>query len=117
MPLPITLIMIESDPLSSHKPAEGIRLAAGLHVWKRTEIQLLLCGPAAFCLQEFHDDCIDEDNFTHYLPMVRESKSPVFVDGRFADREMLAPELWPFSYVDSAQIADLLAKAKNIIRL
>ena len=71
MSLPRTLVMIETDPRSSARPAEGIRIAAGIGVWKKTEVTLLLRGPAGYSLQEYADELIDEDNFVRYLPIHR----------------------------------------------
>ena len=60
MALPKTLVVIETDPRSSARPAEGIRIAAGIGAWKKTDVTLLLRGPAAYSLQEFADELVDE---------------------------------------------------------
>ena len=38
MPLPKTLVIIETDPRTSARPAEAIRIAAGIGVWKKTDV-------------------------------------------------------------------------------
>ena len=74
MSLPKTLVIIETDPRTSARPAEAIRSAAGIGVWKKTDVTLLLRGPVAgYSLQEYADELVDEDNFTRYLPLVAES--------------------------------------------
>jgi len=35
MSLPKTLVMIETDPRTSPRPAEAIRIAAGIGAWKK----------------------------------------------------------------------------------
>src|ERR1700677_1591175 len=80
MSLPKTLVVIETDPRASARPAEAIRIAAGIGVWKKTDVTLLLRGPVAgYSLQEYADDLVDEDNFTRYLPLVAESPRPIYL--------------------------------------
>ena len=82
MSLPTTLVMIETDPRTSARPAEAIRIAAGIGVWKKTDVTLLLRGPVAgYSLQEYADELVDEDNFTRYLPLVAESPRPILSRG------------------------------------
>ncbi len=109
--------MIDGDPRISHRPAEGIRIAAGLQPWKRTEIVVLLRGPAGYVLQEFHDELVDEDNFTHYLPMLRDAKIPVWVEASFADREAIQDSPWPHQFADLVKMAELVRSARNVITL
>ena len=47
MSLPKTLVIVETDPRTSARAAEGIRIAAGIGVWKKTDVTLLLRGPVA----------------------------------------------------------------------
>ena len=77
MSLPKTLVIIETDPRTSPRPAEAIRIAAGIGAWKKTDVTLLLRGPVAgYSLQEYADELVDEDNFTRYLPLVAEQPRP-----------------------------------------
>src|ERR1700759_1274057 len=85
MSLPRTLVLIETDPRTSARPAEGIRIAAGIGAWKKTDVTLLLRGPAGYSLPEYADELIEEDNFTRYLPMVAEGLRPIYVEDSFED--------------------------------
>ena len=78
--------MIETDPRSSARPAEGIRIAAGIGAWKKTDVTLVLRGPVAgYSLQEYADELVDEDNFTRYLPFVVEAPRPIYLEDSFTD--------------------------------
>ncbi|MDB6125585.1 MAG: hypothetical protein JWQ71_4578 [Pedosphaera sp.] len=76
---PSVLLVITSDPRVSPKPAEAIRIAAGVGVWKKIEMTLYLRGAAILALSEHPDDLVDEDNYTRYLPMIGEGNNPIYV--------------------------------------
>jgi len=118
MSLPKTLVIIETDPRTSLRPAEAIRIAAGIGVWKKTDVTLLLRGPVAgYCLQEYADDLIDEDNFTRYLPLVAESPRPIYLEDSFADTAALAGSAWKYEIISPARTADLVRSNDYLIRL
>jgi len=73
------LIIVASDPRASRRPAEAVRIAAGVGVWKKVSIALYLRGAAALALNESTDDLQDEENFIRYLPMIGESGNAIYV--------------------------------------
>ena len=117
MSLPRTLVMIQTDPRTSARPAEGIRIAAGIGAWKKTEVTLLLRGPAAYSLQEYADELIDEDNFTRYLPLVAEGSRPIYVEDSFADFSALDGSPWRYEVIDSQRSTELVQENEYVIRL
>lgn len=76
---PRVLFIITSDPRKSGKAAEAIRIAAGVSAWKKTEVSVYLRDAAVLALGEDTADLVNEDNFTRYLPMLAETKNPVYV--------------------------------------
>jgi hypothetical protein len=117
MDLPKTLVIIETDPRSSARPAEGIRIAAGIGAWRKTEVTLLLRGPAAYSLQEFADELVDEDNFVRYLPLVAEHPQPILVENSFTDWGALEGSAFSYRRVDAAEVHSLLGAHDYLIRL
>ena len=118
MSLPKTLVIIETDPRSSARPAEGIRIAAGIGAWKKTDVTLLLRGPVAgYSLQEYADELVDEDNFTRYLPIVAEQPRPIYVEDSFTDLAALEGSPWKYEVVPNARVAELLRENEYLIRL
>lgn len=73
------LFVIASDPRESHRPAEAVRIAAGVGAWKKAEVNVYLLGEARRILDEPAGDFIDEEHFTRYLPMLQEGGGQVFV--------------------------------------
>ena len=117
MSLPKTLVMIETDPRTSARPAEGIRIAAGIGAWKKTDVTLLLRGPAGYSLQEYADELKDEDNFTRYLPLVAESDQPILVEDSFTDLQALEGSAFRYEIFPRAKTAELVAQHDYLIRL
>src|SRR5271154_4565081 len=108
MPLPTTLVIVETDPRISARPAEGIRIAAGIGAWKKTDVTLLLRGPAGYSLQEYADELVDEDNFTHYLPLVAELPRPIYVEDSFTDQAALTGSPWRHEFISPVRTAELI---------
>jgi hypothetical protein len=117
MTLPRTLVLIETDPRTSARPAEGIRIAAGIGAWKKTDVTLLLRGPAGYSLQEYADELIDEANFTRYLPLVAEGSRPIYLEDSFADRAALAGSPWRYEIIGRERAAQLVRENDYLIRL
>ncbi len=67
------LFIIASDPRTSPRPAEAIRIAAGVRAWRKVAVTVYLRGAAVLALSEFPEDLADGDNFSRYLPLLRES--------------------------------------------
>jgi hypothetical protein len=118
MSLPKTLVIIETDPRTSARPAEAIRIAAGIGVWKKTDVTLLLRGPVAgYSLQEYVDELVDEDNFTRYLPLVAEFPRPIYLEDSFTDTAALDGSPWKYEIVPLAKTAELVRTHDYLIRL
>ena len=64
------LFVIASDPRTSHRPAEAIRIAAGVSAWKKVDVSLYLHGEAARMLDDAAGDFVDEEHIERYLPML-----------------------------------------------
>ena len=117
MSLPKTLVMVETDPRTSARPAEGIRIAAGIGAWKKTDVTLLLRGPAGYSLQEYADELFDEENFSHYLPLVADLPRPIYVEDSFTDLAALESSPWKYEIIPPARTAELVRAHDYLIRL
>ena len=118
MSLPKTLVIIETDPRTSARPAEGVRIAAGIGAWKKTDVTLLLRGPVAgYSLQEYADELVDEDNFTRYLPIVVEGPRPIYLEDTFTDVAALEGSPWKYEIIPATKTAELIRGNDYLIRL
>lgn len=110
------LFIVNSDPRSSPRPAEAIRVAAGLGVWQKVEVTLVLCESAALALREFPDELVDEDNFTRYLPIIGEWGRPVLVETGAPFLADLGEPPVRFERINVTQLASLAAAADYVLR-
>src|SRR5271167_2650734 len=117
MSLPKTLMLIETDPRTSHRPAEGIRIAAGIGAWRKTDVTLLLRGPAGYSLQEYADELVDEDNFVRYLPIVAESPRPIYLEDSFTDAVALRGSAVSYETICAERTAELIREHDYLMLL
>lgn len=114
--IPRVLLLVTGDPRTSARPAEAIRLAAGVGTWRKAEVSLYLRGPAVLALGEWVDELVDEDNFTRYLPIVRDFGRPIRVQRGAGELAELGEPPLPFEEIDDAQLAALVAEATYVLR-
>jgi len=110
------LFIITGDPRSSPRPAEAIRIAAGVGTWQKTEVSVYLRDAAVLALGERVDQLVDEESFTRYFPMVAECGRHIYVqqDAPLL-LEMGRPAL-PFEEIDDAKLAQLAADSTYVAR-
>ena len=113
---PRVLIVVDSDPRTSGRPAEAIRMAAGIGTWRKAEVLIYLRGAAILSLSEYSDEWIDEDNFTRYLPILQEWGRPVYVQEGASELALLGEPLTPFEEVSEAHWASLAAQSTYVLR-
>ena len=106
------LVVVASDPRSSHRPAEAIRLAAGVAAWRNVAVTLFFTGPATAAVATDCEDFVDEESYTRYLPMFVESGGRVYVE---SNAVALSTEL-PHEKVSPQQFAALASKVTYLLR-
>lgn len=111
-----TLVIVNSDPRTSPRTAEAVRIAAGVGTWKKVDVTLVLCESAVLALSEFPDDLVDEDNFTRYLPILGEFGRPVYVETGAPLLENLGQTPVPYERITVAQLARLAADSDCVLR-
>lgn len=109
-------MIVETDPRESARPAEAVRIAAGVGAWRRAELTLYLRGPAVHSLTEFADELRDEDNFTRYLPMLAEWERPVLVQRGAAALAELGEAVLAYREIDDAELATVAGGHDIILR-
>jgi hypothetical protein len=110
------LFVITEDPRSSGRPAEAVRVAAGIGVWKRVDVTVYLRGAAALVLGENTDDLVDEENFARYLPVLREGGRPIYVQKGAISPGQIDQATMPFEEITDAQLAELAASRNCVFR-
>ncbi len=110
------LFVIDTDPRSSGRPAEAVRIAAGLAVWKRIEVTVYLRAAAVLILGEETDELVDQDNFTRFLPILGESGRPIYVQEGTPWLASLGQSALPFREISDGGLAQLAMERSQVIR-
>jgi hypothetical protein len=110
------LVIVTSDPRTSGRLAEAIRIAAGVGVWKQARIDVYLHGPAVLALSETPDDLIDSDSFTRYLPILAESGRPIYVERGASWLAQIAESVLPYQEVTKQELAEVAATNKYVMQ-
>lgn len=113
---PSALFIITGDPRTSARPAEAIRIAAGVGTWKKMAIRVYLRGAAVLALSEYADEFVDEDNYTRYFPIVGEFGGPVYVQQGAPLLAELGEAILPYEQIDDARLAELAAQHSYVVR-
>ena len=67
------LFLVASDPLASPRPAEAVRMAAGLAVWHKIQVRVYFHTGALRALAAAPGQVKDEDCFRQFLPVLVEA--------------------------------------------
>lgn len=114
-PTPKILLVVDSDPRASARPAEAMRLAAGLGAWKNMELQLYFTGDALWAFDESVEVC-DGEIIRRCLPLLTEADSPLLVPpgGKPFVQRASAPVFC--RELDAAAIAAIAAESHCVLR-
>ena len=113
---PTVLVLVTGNPNTDARPAEAIRIAAGVATWKKADVAVYLLGPAIPSIGEWVDELVDDDNFTRYLPLVTEGSRPIYVEAGHQNVGDLGDTPHPFQEVSIAQLAELVRSATYTLR-
>ena len=110
---PSILVLIQSNPLETHRPTEGLRIALGLSTGV-SSLTIVLLGQARILLTEETGDVVDGEILERHLPVIQELGLAIVVpegstaafpcDPKFAVRE-----------VSLAGITSLLCQADRVL--
>ena len=113
---PSALFIITGDPRTSARPAEAIRIAAGVGTWKKADVSVYLRGSAVLALSEYADEFIDEDNYTRYFPIVGEFGRPIYVQQGAPLLSEIGEASLAFEQIEDARLAQLAAGSDYVLR-
>jgi hypothetical protein len=110
------LLIIASDPRASGRPAEAVRLAAGLGPWRKVAVTVYLRGPAVLILGENAEELVDGENFARFLPALGELGHPLYAQKGAAMLPGPGPATLPFEEISDAQLAAMAAGRSLVLR-
>ena len=114
--IPRVLLIIDSDPRSSPRPAEAIRIAAGLGAWGKVHLTVYLHGPAVAALGNDAEELQDGENYPRYLPVLAEHGHGLRVEAGAALPQELSEAGQKFTSLEGAELAALAATCACLLR-
>jgi hypothetical protein len=113
---PRVLFIVTGDPRTSPRPAEAVRIAAGVGAWKKTDIAVYLRDAAVLALGEATGRLTEEEDYARYWPILAESSQPIYVQKNAAALRELGQAAAPFREISDGQLAELAAAQTYVIR-
>jgi hypothetical protein len=110
------LMVLTSDPRTSHRAAEAIRIAAGVAAWRKVDVSLYLAGPAVLALSADTDDFVNEESFTQYLPMLVESGRPILAEAGAPLLREIRETAVRFEAISPPKLAALASEMACVLR-
>lgn len=105
---PKLVFLIRSNPCESHRPAEAIRIAAGLGIGQNP-IKILLSGEAPRILSSEEEDLVDLEIIEKFLPLIGEMGIPFYADRDSPGQAALKNSLYSFRTIGAEESSELLA--------
>lgn len=109
------LFIISTDPRTSHRPAEAVRIAAGIAPWQRVRVQVCFRGPAVLALDTGAGEWPNGETFLRYLPaLALEPRTLWALEESPALAEVREPII-PFERLNGPQLAALAAGCQYVL--
>lgn len=112
---PRVLMMVTGDPRKSHRPAEALRIAAGVGTWEKTDVTVYLRGEAVRTLGDT-SGLVDENDYAQYWTILASLKQPIYVEKSSVTLAGLGEAVVPFREISDEELADLAAEQKYVLR-
>jgi hypothetical protein len=109
------LIRIVSDPAKSPRPAEAVRIAAGVGAWRKVQVHLWFDGASVRALDEFADELNNGELFSQYLASVPEHGGRIIVDRDNPALESVAAAV-PFESLSAEEIRGFAGEMDHVMQ-
>lgn len=102
------ILLIRSNPDNSHRPAEAIRIAAGLGIGENP-LKIILTGESPRILSPDEEDLVDLEILEKFLPMINEWNIPIYVDKMSLNNINLNNSPYKYRVADNNETSELIA--------
>ncbi len=113
---PRVLFLITSDPRSNAKPAEAVRIAAGVGMGKKVHVAVCFLGAAVLVLGDNAGELIDGDHFIRYLSLVPEAGGELLAPRNAPWLAGIQPATVPFREIGEDELAETAASSDCVLR-
>jgi hypothetical protein len=110
------LFIIDSDPRASGRPAEAVRIAAGVGVWKRVDVTVYLRDAAVLILGENTAELEEAESYARYLPILSGLGRPIYVQQGASGLPQMGQGVVPFQEISDDALAKFAAERSQVLR-
>ena len=110
------LLIISGDPRHSTRPAEAVRIAAGILPWGQVRLQVCLRDAAVLALDPRAEDWDCGEAFVRHLPGIAQHAKSVWVQSDSPFLAGLTDPIVPFERISTAQLARRAAECDCVMR-
>ena len=107
------LVLIQSNPLETHRPTEGLRIALGLSTGAAS-VTVVLIEQARMLITDETTDVVEVEILEKYLPMIQELQLPIVVPDGSAALFPADPD-FAVREVSKSGITSLLCQADRVL--
>lgn len=107
------VFLIRSNPCESHRPAEAIRMAAGLGTGNNS-IKIILSGASVRVLSPEEEDLEDMDIIEKFLPIIKDWEIPLYINRDSLAGIDLMKSPYAFRTIDNEGVAEILASGHSV---
>ena len=109
------LLIISGDPRHSARPAEAVRIAAGILPWGQLRVQVCFRKAGVLALDSRSEDWKGGDIFLRHLPAIAQHSKVIWAekDSPFIDE--LGEAIVNFENVSSSQLAQMAAESDCVM--
>ena len=108
------LFIISSDPRTSHRAAEAVRVAAGLAAIGQQEISVCFSQAAALIVSQSSQTFVDGDVIQKHLPLLAQHAQAIWVES--GDPFLEGDPLVPLQRLGLTELAEKAANSKGVLR-
>ena len=108
------LIIIATDPRESHRPAEAVRVAAGLAALGSLPIEVCFCQSATLLLGKTSFRFVDEEILKQHLPLLSKYARRIMAES--GDPFLSQEAQVPYERIGLTELSALAAQHEQVIR-
>ncbi len=108
------LIVIATDPRTSHRPAEAVRVAAGLASLGSIPIETCFCEASALILSQSSESFIDGEILRQNLPLLAKHAKAIYAES--GDPFLEGTPQIEYQRIGLTDLAELASKQPQVIR-
>lgn len=107
------LVLIQSNPLETHRPTEGLRIALGLSTGPAS-VTVVLLGQARMLVTEETSEVVEGEILEKYLPTIQDLELPIVIPEGSREAFPVDPD-FAVREVSPAGITSLLCQANRVL--